>query len=608
MNTKGFDFIANVLVEIYYAPNKTVFCRELEKKIGIEGIKLRVGEFRKRIRKYNVVEFEEQIREDSGTERSWNIPFYSNEKLNNLPENKGKYSWVLRDELAKAMEELGLVKNDDTRVMTFPINETEGMIEKFKIYAHPVKKGYPTQITPFVSFRINGVIIEKVYKVNQVKKCNPQNIETLKDQLTKQTFENLLGYVQERSESFGFGEKDTSYRFYFLEEYKTLLPRFVRAKDNQNAKVYDLYHLIRGSEKSERVLFCNIAYMKYYDSFHDEEKSVNGGQYIIDTGDAFEKYNFYRCEDGMVKGFVETKYIGEYDDKDGTLEQLHIENIDQQYKNLDEIDRVTVVFCTKNPNKDVDTTVIVGWYKNAKVYRDRKEYLRRIFNIEAKFKDVVLVPEHERNYIIPQAKSNQDDIGFGQANVWYANKEEHKSFVSDVLDYIDKYCEEKLERESKRINSREDDTLNEVINTQKFSNNKSFHYSNELVLRQEPRVNSQGVLVYKRDRQKANNAILHSNHRCEINHDHISFKRKSDGLPYMEAHHLIPMAQQDLFEYSLDVEENIVSLCSQCHNEIHYGENADKLITKLYHERIELLKKKKIAVSLAELLSYYGFE
>ena len=65
--------------------------------------------------------------------------------------------------------------------------------------------------------------------------------------------------------------------------------------------------------------------------------------------------------------------------------------------------------------------MIVGWYKNAKVYRDRKEYLQRIFNIEAKFKDVVLVPEHERNYIIPQAKSNKDDIGFGQANIWYAN-------------------------------------------------------------------------------------------------------------------------------------------------------------------------------------------
>ena len=32
--------------------------------------------------------------------------------------------------------------------------------------------------------------------------------------------------------------------------------------------------------------------------------------------------------------------------------------------------------------------------------------------------------------------------------------------------------------------------------------------------------------------------------------------------------------------------------------EIHYGENADKLITKLYHERIELLKKKKTATNM----------
>ena len=67
------------------------------------------------------------------------------------------------------------------------------------------------------------------------------------------------------------------------------------------------------------------------------------------------------------------------------------------------------------------------------------------------------------------------------------------------------------------------------------------------------------------------------------------------------------MAQQDNFEYSLDVEENIISLCSQCHNEIHYGKHADKLITKLYYDRIKLLKKKKIEVTLEKLLSYYGF-
>lgn len=36
----GFDFIHNVLVEIYYSPDKTIFCKELEKKIGRGDISL----------------------------------------------------------------------------------------------------------------------------------------------------------------------------------------------------------------------------------------------------------------------------------------------------------------------------------------------------------------------------------------------------------------------------------------------------------------------------------------------------------------------------------------------------------------------------------------
>ena len=66
------------------------------------------------------------------------------------------------------------------------------------------------------------------------------------------------------------------------------------------------------------------------------------------------------------------------------------------------------------------------------------------------------------------------------------------------------------------------------------------------------------------------------------------------------------MAYQDRFDYSIDIEENIVSLCSNCHNEIHYGENTKELIKKLYYERKALLEKKHIYVSLAELLSFYG--
>ena len=66
------------------------------------------------------------------------------------------------------------------------------------------------------------------------------------------------------------------------------------------------------------------------------------------------------------------------------------------------------------------------------------------------------------------------------------------------------------------------------------------------------------------------------------------------------------MAYQDDFQYSLDVEENIVSLCSNCHNEIHYGINAKNLLIKLYYQRIELLKAKGLDISLDKLLEYYN--
>ncbi len=65
------------------------------------------------------------------------------------------------------------------------------------------------------------------------------------------------------------------------------------------------------------------------------------------------------------------------------------------------------------------------------------------------------------------------------------------------------------------------------------------------------------------------------------------------------------MAYQDLFEYSLDVEANIVSLCSNCHNQIHYGRGSETLIEMLYLERKQELEKNGISISLDGLLALY---
>lgn len=114
--------------------------------------------------------------------------------------------------------------------------------------------------------------------------------------------------------------------------------------------------------------------------------------------------------------------------------------------------------------------------------------------------------------------------------------------------------------------------------------------------------------IYRRDKEIAFNALINANFECEIDSSHKSFISKKTNKKYMEVHHLIPLAYADIFEYSLDVEENIVSLCSNCHNQIHYGKDSNILIEKLYNDRKDLLKLVGLDITLEELLKMYETE
>ena len=113
------------------------------------------------------------------------------------------------------------------------------------------------------------------------------------------------------------------------------------------------------------------------------------------------------------------------------------------------------------------------------------------------------------------------------------------------------------------------------------------------------------VYYYPRDYKMALHALKNANHRCENESTHECFERRSDGKPYTEVHHLVPLCFHDDFDVSLDVPENIVSLCSSCHNEIHYGKKADAMIKKLYYQRKEKLTEAGIEITLEELLNMY---
>ena len=97
----------------------------------------------------------------------------------------------------------------------------------------------------------------------------------------------------------------------------------------------------------------------------------------------------------------------------------------------------------------------------------------------------------------------------------------------------------------------------------------------------------------------------HSRHLLFPGRDNKLFTRKKDGRNYIEGHHLIPLKYQDEFEYSLDVEANIVSLCPSCHRLLHYGNDYEEKICELFEIRKERLKKCNIYISKERLIEMY---
>lgn len=128
----------------------------------------------------------------------------------------------------------------------------------------------------------------------------------------------------------------------------------------------------------------------------------------------------------------------------------------------------------------------------------------------------------------------------------------------------------------------------------------------EFVDMPQPLANTYGNYSVNRDPKKGANAKKRANYMCECDKSHISFSTNSDSN-YVEAHHLIPLSLQNKFVFSLDVEANIIALCSRCHNLLHYGKLIDKkpMLEKLYKERIDRLKNCGIYITLEDLVKVY---
>lgn len=112
---------------------------------------------------------------------------------------------------------------------------------------------------------------------------------------------------------------------------------------------------------------------------------------------------------------------------------------------------------------------------------------------------------------------------------------------------------------------------------------------------------------WSRDANMAFTALDNAEFKCENVKEHETFMSAKTGRQFVEAHHLIPMEFQDDFNVSIDVPENIISLCPNCHRAFHnsLSDYKEKLISKFYQRRIDLLQKRKIEIKKEKLYEYY---
>lgn len=170
------------------------------------------------------------------------------------------------------------------------------------------------------------------------------------------------------------------------------------------------------------IIFFNIGWMDFYQGIQNDS-ITGGGKHVQTTGWGHEILNFKKYRN---KNYGNVRVSG----------QIKLHKLGAN-KEDDQIDGVTVVWTATDPVSS--GTYIIGWYKNATVYKEEQKPPessnrfygdeRVIYRTVAKMDDCTLLPRDERVVRIPRGKG-----GMGQSNIWYADN--NPSLVKSILKYI----------------------------------------------------------------------------------------------------------------------------------------------------------------------------
>lgn len=178
-------------------------------------------------------------------------------------------------------------------------------------------------------------------------------------------------------------------------------------------------------------LFCNVGWMEAYEGLQGSDTIQGGGSFVAIEGRGHEICNFTDV-DGQLFGYVQPPG-----------KQIDIDRIGADDKQ-DSISGVTVVWTATRPKALGGGTAIVGWYRDATVYRDYQRHNSIPADLQINGVDGYWIKANAKtSHLIEDVDARSFDIprqvkgGMGQSNVWYADSVEASSLVKRVLIYVE---------------------------------------------------------------------------------------------------------------------------------------------------------------------------
>lgn len=285
------------------------------------------------------------------------------------------------------------------------------------------------------------------------------------------------------------------------------------------------------------MLFCNIARMDSYRGWTSVDVPEGGG-----SDPNKEEVNNFHPYGGHVYGYVAA-----------VARSIRIEKLGATDKKQLFVDGVDVVWTAPSIRGGRD---VVGWYRDAIVFRHLQTYKRGLYHVKASKTAYVLLPPNKRTLNIQRAEDKPG--GFGNSNVWYAD--------TDYGQVIRKRMTT-LFRDAKRQVFDRDELEDQVDALEPLD------HAPQGVGR--PSRTKREISVVGRDPEVQRWILQCADGCCELCGKRAPFE-KPNGNPFLEVHHVRRLA-----DGGADVPENAVALCPNCHREAHHGSRIDVIRDQL---------------------------